>query len=251
MLFRPKNSIIVPFDYLGPESFQDFENQLHAIGEHYRFSKLSQIAEPIYQKKRQGFAAIVLENPRKGVLLQAVPALLSQKIPFTLFVDPDYVGLNRLPLEEELESYQRAYPEKFLDSDFQKWCEVARLNPMEADLFLKKCRQNIGPLRVDELDSFKFFTTWGKLLDLPPDLVEFGLKLSHSISSLDQLTEKLRFVETMLKTKLVVLRAPQHGLPSTEVDLVTKRGFKAVLGHELSEVTQATSPLDLPVWKLL
>ncbi|NBX76773.1 MAG: hypothetical protein EBQ92_09480 [Proteobacteria bacterium] len=250
MIFGPGNSIIVPYDYLGPDSFQDFESQLEAIREHYRFSKLSQITTSLEKGKRQGFAAIVLENPRKGVFLQAVQVLLSLEIPFTLFVDPDYVGLNRLPLEEELEAYARSYPEKLGESEVQRWTETARSNPNEADTFLRECRKSLGPLRIDEMDSLRFFTTWGKILELSPELVEFGLSVKHEISSAQMLEEKLLFVEKQLKQRPTIIRVSQKELGAKELDVVKSFGFKAVLGHQVSEVTKDTSSFNLPIWRL-
>lgn len=250
MLFGPKNSVIVPFDYSGPDSFQDFEDKLKAIKEHYRFSKLSEIASAVKKKKRQGLASIVLENPRKGVFLLAIPTLLSLEIPFTLFVDPDYLGLNRLPIEEELKAYQQSYPEKFSEQEFQKWCELARKNPTEADLFLKNCRQTLGPLRVDELDSLQFFTTWGKVLELPPDLAEVGVSVNHQIASREHLEEKITFVEKQLKKRPMLVRGPKQGFSSKEMEFLRKSQIEAVLGHTDREVTKQTSVFDLPVWRL-
>jgi len=178
MLFRPKNSILVSFDYEGPESFLDLENQIIAIEEHYRFNKLSELA----QQKKMGKAFLVFENPRKGTILKGLPTLVSRKLPFTLFVDPDYVGLNRLPLVEELQAYQKAYPEKWAPAEHLKWVERASQNPSEVDDFLKKCRSELGPLPVEQLDPLSFFSTWGKLNEWPPELIEFGLSVRHPIS---------------------------------------------------------------------
>lgn len=251
MLFGPRNSIIPPFDYLNPNSFEDFENQLSAIQEHYRFSKLSQLVGAIRKKKRQGFAALVLENPRKGVFLHAVPVLLSREIPFTLFVDPDYVGLNRLPIKEELKAYRQSYPDNFSETEFQHWCERSRKNPTEVDLFLKDCRKRLGPLKVDELDSLRFPTTWGKLLDLPPKLVEFGIQVNHELQTKEEWEDKLRFFENQLKNRPSVIRAPKEGFSERELEIIQTSGGEAVLGHDVYEVTQTSSVFNLPIWELL
>lgn len=250
MIFGPKNSVIVPYDYLGPESFQDFESQLEAIREHYRFAKLGEIINCIEKRKRQGFAAIVLENPRKGVFLQAIRVLTSLEIPFTLFIDPDYVGLNRLPLKEELEAYASSYPEKFTKSDLKHWLEVSRSHPGSADAFLKGCRKTLGPLRVDEMDSLRFFTTWGKILELSPDLVEVGLSVKHEISSRQQLEEKIIFTEKQLKMRPQMFRTSEMELETKELDLIKSFGFRGALGHQVSEVTKDSPVFNLPIWKL-
>ena len=251
MFFAPKNSIVLPFDYAGPHSFQDFEDQIQAVKKLYRFAKLGQIVDAIKKRKRQGLASIVLENPRKGVLLQAIPVLVSLEIPFTLFVDPDYPGLNRLPLEEEMAAYHRSYPDKFSQSEFEHWQEVAGKNPLEADLFLKNSRKTLGPLPVNDLDPLYFFSTWGKLLDLPPDLVEFGLSVSHELSSKDQIDEKTSFIEKQLKTRPLLIRSPKAGFSSKELEWIVNSKFDGIVGHQEGEVTKETSVFNIPIWKLV
>lgn len=85
MWFGPRNSVIVPFDYRDRESFVDFEEQLSAIQQHYKIVKMSQLVDSIKKRKRQGLATIALSNPRKGVMLQAVSALVSLELPFIIF----------------------------------------------------------------------------------------------------------------------------------------------------------------------
>ena len=251
MFFGPNNSIIIPFDYQDPLSFEKFEDQIQAVGEHYRFAKLSEVVKRLQQGKRQGLAAIVFENPRKGVLLHAVPALISLNIPFTIFIDPDYVGLNRLPPEEELKAYHSAYSEKLGLLEVTQWVEKARVYPAETDRFLKECRKIVGPLPLNQMDPLQFFTTWGKLTELSPELVEFGMRLSHQVSSLAEFEEKMRFTALQLKTKLTLFRAHPSGLSQSEQSILLQTGIESILGNEVSEVTKKSTLLNLPVWKLI
>ena len=246
MLFRPKNSILVSFDYEGPESFADLDDQISAIEEHYRFCKLSELV----QSKKMGRAFLVFENPRKGTLLKGIPALLSRELSFTLFVDPDYVGLNRLPLMEEFVAYQKSYPEKWTPSEQLKWMERAVQDPSEVDTFLKKCRGDLGPLPIDQLDPLSFFSTWGKLVEWPVHLVEFGLSLRHNISA-ESLRRKIEFFEWQLKVRPVVARLVKEKVSAQEIELLERAGIRILVGHQKGEITEDTSPWDVPIWSLV
>lgn len=250
MFFSRKHSIIVPFDYLETGSFNEFEEQIQFLKTHYRLSKLSEIVEGLKKGKSQGLAAIVLENPRKGVLVQAAPILLSLEIPFTVFIDTEYVGLNRLPVEEELRAYQRQYPQKITEELVRNWIQRAQWDPKETDAFLKKCRSEIGPLPIELLDSFSFFTTWGKLVDLPTTLVEFGIKTLQRIQDNHHWSEKIDFFRNQLKQSPRSIRTPSHGFTVEEKKVLESSGIQSALGHQVGEVTKNTDLFDLPIWKL-
>lgn len=245
MLFRPKNSIIVSFDYQNPDSFNEFQEQINAIQEHYRFSRLSDLLEG----KRLGKAFVVFENPRKGGLLRGVQVVLSQEIPFTLFVDPDYVGLNRLPLEEEIEIYQKAYPERWNPDEVLLWKQRASKNPQEVDYFLKQCRVELGPLPVEQLDPLRFFSTWGKLAEWPKELVEFGISLRHEIS-FESLHQKIRFFEWQLKCRPKVARLMKETVSKDEIHLLKEFGIQMLVGHQKGQINPSTSLWELPLWSL-
>lgn len=250
MFFGPKHSLVVPFDYLGTESLSEFEEQVLFLKNHYRLSKLSEIVERLKRGKSQGLAAIVLENPRKGLLIQAVPVLLSLEIPFTIFIDTEYVGLNRLPVEEELRAYQAQHPQKMTEELVHHWIQRAQVVPEEVDSFLKKCRSEIGPLPIESLDSFSFFTTWGKLIDLPSTLVEFGIKTLERLEDHQKWNEKISFFRNQLKLGPTSIRAPAHGFSEEEKRVLMSSGIQSVLGHQIGEVTRETDLFNLPIWKL-
>jgi len=245
MFFRPKNSIIVSFDYQGPHSFLDFEEQLNAIEKHYRFCKLTDWLP----QKKPGRAFVIFENPRKGVLIHGVRLLLSRQIPFTMFIDTDYVGLNRLPLEEEVDAYQKAYPDKLKHSEVETWLELAAKDPKSLDDILKKARQDLGPLPIENLDSLLFFSTWGKLVECPQELVDFGLSIRHTLDR-DSLNQKIQFAQWQLKQRLRIGRLVKKNLAPEESNLLKESGIEALIGHETGEIIQRSSHWNLPIWSL-
>lgn len=251
MWFGPGNSVIVPFDYRDRESFVDFEEQLTAIQQHYKIVKLSQLVDSIKKRKRQGLATIALSNPRKGVMLQAVSALVSLELPFVIFLDPDLVGLNRLPMNEELRIYQEHYPELFSVSDLHYWLSKVSSEPGKVDEFLKQARSQIGPLPVDHLDSLQFFSTWGKLIEISPELVEFGFNLDHQELNQEALEKKFKFFSCQLKGRPRFGRCVDRSLTKAEEAVLRHLGIEAVLTAQESEINRDSDLYHLPIWNLL
>jgi len=251
MWFGPRNSVIVPFDYRDRESFVDFEEQLSAIQQHYKIVKMSQLVDSIKKRKRQGLATIALSNPRKGVMLQAVSALVSLELPFIIFLDPDLVGLNRLPLDEELRTYQKHYPEHFSVSDLKYWLSKVSSEPGKVDDFLKQARSEIGPLPVDHLDSLQFFSTWGKLIEISPELVEFGFNLDHQELNPEALERKFKFFNCQLKGNPRFGRCHERSLTKAEEAVLLQMGIEAVLTAKESEINRDSDLYHLPIWNLL
>lgn len=249
--FGPSNSVIVPFDYRDRESFSDFEEQLRVIQQHYKIVKMSQLVESIRKRKRQGLAAIALSNPRKGVMLQAVSALVSLELPFIVFLDPDLVGLNRLPMNEELRIYQENYPELFSVSDLQYWLSKVSSEPGKVDEFLKQARSKIGPLPIDHLDPLQFFSTWGKLIEISPELVEFGFNLDHQELNQEALEKKFKFFNYQLKDYPKFGRCVGRSLSKTEEAVLRHMGIEAVLTAQEGEITRDSDLYHLPIWNLL
>lgn len=250
MFFSLKNSVIVPYDYTNSDSLQDLEDQIIALKEHYQFITLSEMIARVKKGKSRGFAAIVFDKPRKGVFVKAVPILLSLNVPFFLFIDPDYTGLNRLPMSEELCLYRDHYSNLFTQSEFEQWVIRSRREPEETDFFLKDCRKKFGPLPIEKIDPLSFFSTWGKILELPPDSVDFGITLSHQIISPDTFQEKLSFVGQHLKKVPDVVRAPTQGFSREEIEVLKQCGVEGVLGHQVAPIDKNANVFDLPIWRL-
>ena len=95
-----------------------------------------------------------------------------RKSPSRFFSGPDCIGLNRLPPEEELGLYEEHYPGRIAEADLARWKMRAWEAPTETEAFLLACRRDIGPLPLERLDPNVFFTTWGKIIGLPPAEVE-------------------------------------------------------------------------------
>jgi hypothetical protein len=206
--------------------------------------------EALEKKKKLGLAAIVFESPRKGVFQKALPSLLSLEIPFSLMVDPDYVGLNRLPMLEELNHYRKNYSNQFSENEFNDWIDRSRKNPEETNEFLIQCRKELGPLPLEDLDPLSFFATWGKIADLPSHLVDYGISFSHEIQNKDQLENKVTYWSQQLRKRPSIIRAPAMGFTQQELEIISKYGFRAVLGNQIAAVEKTTNLFDLPIWNL-
>lgn len=250
MFFSKKNSVIVPFEYTNPDCFQDLAEQVHALKEHYQLSLLSEGIDRFRNKGKLGWASLVFETPRKGALVRAFPELISLEVPFFVFIDPDYVGLNRLPVQEELSLYREHYSDLFTQTDYEAWLQRSRLMPEETDLFLKECRKKLGPLPIDKIDPLSFFATWGKIMELPAQLIDFGVSLSCEIKSKQFLEEKLIFMSQQLKRRPQIIRAPVSGFSEEELKILQQCNVRAVVGHEVAAVEKKSPLTHLPIWKL-
>jgi len=249
-LFRQKNSIIVQFDHIDEKDVEDFEGKIEEIANYYRFSKLEEIGSRLVSRKNQGLAAIVFNNPRKSVLLRAVPFLVSKSIPFTCFLRADCIGLNKLPLEEELNFYSQAHPEKLNSKVIAQKMTEAWIQPEEVEKYLLGLRKDLGPLPLNKIDPTFFFSTWGKLLELPQELIEWGVTLYASEQNLKLIEDGIFFMRQQLKCVPKVARFGVQGevLGWSEASL-RKLSFSACLGGKEGAVTQASHWSDLPIWR--
>lgn len=222
--FGPKNSLILAYDHLTQETVEEMESQLDEVGQYYRFVKLSELA----LRRSLGLASVVILNPRKSAQLRGFSLLAGRDIPATIFIQPDCVGLNRLPPDEELAAFQAAYPDapSALPSG----------GPEAIDSFLRGLRQRLGPLPVDKMDPTLFFTTWGKLLEIPPPLREFGLHLGGG--------GDLAYLSKQVKEEVRLAYSPR----TPETDL-RRDGIAAVLTPQAGLVDKNTPLWRLPTYK--
>jgi hypothetical protein len=249
-LFRQKNSLIVEFDHIDDKNIEDFEGKIEEIGKYYRFSSLEEISSRLANRKKQGLAAVVFNNPRKSVLLRAIPFLAAQSIPFTCFLRADCIGLNKLPLEEELSFYSEAYPEKLSSSLVAQKITEAWTRPQEVEKYLLGLRKDLGPLPLDKIDPTFFFATWGKLLELPKDLIEWGVTLYASEQNAKLIEDGIFFMRHQLKTVPKVARLGVQGqLLGWSESSLKGFSFSACLGGNEGAVTQASQWSDLPIWR--
>jgi hypothetical protein len=252
--FRDKNSLILEYDHLDDRSVDMFHQQIEEVGNYYKFVGLSEIGISLQNKKSLGTAAVIFKNPRKSVLLRAIPFLIDKRIPFTLFLRTDCVGLNRLPPEEEFDWIERNSSKKLEEERRSKFFRLCWENPLKVDEFLKGIRSELGPMPVEKLDPTIFFSTWGKLLEVPQELVTWGMTLYTAPDSSRYLEDEILFMRRLLG------RAPEVGKVGSLATLVeanngwneaslSRLALLACVGNLDGAVTHSNSRWDLPVWR--
>lgn len=177
-ILGPPNSVVLLYDHMNDEAGRDLPGLLDEVGRYYEFTPLRSIVSDLKRgKDPRGKAAIALAYCRKSTLLRGVPELLARRVPFSVFLREDCVGMNRLPLDEELKAFASAYPEKLPAAECAALVDKAWHSPGEIARRLQDFRRSIGPLPVGDIDPTAFFPTWGELTKLPPGLVDFGLAI--------------------------------------------------------------------------
>jgi len=230
-LLYPSNSLILANDYIPDDTYDDWLKQLDEVGKYYRWRKLSDLVAD--DRPQLGGAAVVFTSPRKKNFLRAIPELVARGIPVTLFLRPDCIGLNRLPPEEELRYFG------FSD------IEQAFYKPEETEAFLLCLRKEKGALPVEELDPTLFFATWGKVLEIPPELRDFGFYVYARPDHDALITEALRFTETQTVQRMTLAFSPQTLSPREKAKLRDKK-IRALLTSREGIIEKTTDIWDLP-----
>lgn len=244
------NSVILEFDHIAQDQLEIFEEQVSEVEKFYQFSSVEEIASRTNQKKRQGLAAITFNNPRKSVILRALPVLTGKKIPFTLFLRADCIGLNKLPPEEELGFYIKKYPDKFLLNEIEKVKQDLPFAPEKVDEFLRSLRSGIGPLPLELIDPTLFFCTWGKLKEIPKDLVEWGVSLYLSPSKSPSLGDEILFMRQQLGFSPRVARVAAPGQEAAwNAGELKKLNLAGCVTGKDGAVTRESHWWDLPYWR--
>ena len=241
-LTGPGNSLILFYDHLTDEGADEMEEQLREVGRYYRWTKLGDLCQALSQGSGTALAAVAFAYPRKSVLLRAVPILRAEKIPVTIFLPGDGVGMNRLPPEEELASYRETYPAAFTDELYQNFINLAWEDPLALEEKLLGFRREIGPLPLNSLDPTRFFSTWGKLVELPPETREFGFHVGCHPRHERIWSETLEFLERQTGSPLRVAYAER---PFPEY---ARWGFSGVVGTRKGAVVPGVSLGELPIW---
>jgi hypothetical protein len=187
-LWSPSQSIILVYDHLTADNLDLFEEQILEVGNYYRWGKLSELSPPQKNKCQTGIVALVFENARKSVFLKAVPWLEQKKIPFTLGVRTDCIGMNHIPWADE---YRLYHPQAPLSSaelkhawESPEWAESQR-----------QVWRKLGPLPLNHADPTHFFSTWGQILKISPELIEVALYVNRVPPSAEWLTNEKKFIE--------------------------------------------------------
>ncbi len=244
------NSVVLEFDHINDSELETFEGQIEEVEKYYQFSKLEEIGLRVKLGKRQGFAAILFKNPRKSVLLRIVPFLVGKKIPFTIFLRTDCVGLNKLPHDEELNFYSQKYPEKLTQEVLEQKKKILWNSPDEIETFLRSLRKEMGPLPLELIDPTFFFSTWGKLIELPKELVEWGITLYVSSNQRSVVENEILFMRQQLGVLPRVARVAQFTQDAVwnETSL-SQLNIAACVTGSYGAVTRESQWWDLSVWR--
>lgn len=246
-IFGAGTSIVVCEDHV--PSRPEFEEKLDEVGKYFSFAKFSKLADNLQASKLSSQAAICFENPRKSTFLHAVPVLLERNIPFTLFLNVDCIGLNRLPVHEEIAIYKTHYAEALKEDSTPE--DLSWVSPQDAEARLDGWRKTIGPFPIEGQDPTRYFATWGQILELPPELLECGMHLSAKPEGkyLLRHEEALEFIR--LQTRQTVCTAFSPYRVANFSESLTNLGITTVLcGQSTGELTSNSSPFDIPTWNL-
>lgn len=246
--FGPGHSVILAFDHIDMETLEELTQALDEVGEFYRFVPLSQLAAPSQLKRQKGCAAVVFKQARASVFLRAIPELKAREIPFALLLDPDCIGTNRLPVAEEQEIL-RASHESTEELLQPAYLENAWTEGQSADSLRERFREKFGSLNVERLDPTRFFTTWGKIAELPTQLAELGLRFTTrpgTESARDLAMYARKTSGRPLDFGYLPSEIPGTFPPSVYQDLAVK----FVLTNRSGIVAPSTSLWELPLFAL-
>lgn len=251
-ILKPSHSLVLAFDRLTEAEGDELAQQIAAVRERYTFATVSTLAQGLGSVgflRGRGLACLVFKNPRKGFWLWVLPQLLAEQIPFTLYIDPSCVGLNRLPANEELNAYAETYPQAFTETALQTLRRKAWQDPEGWDREIHTFRKELGPLPVENLDPGDFFVTWGKVNELPPATAELGWHLSQDWRS-PEVQRGLHFFRTQVRRPVcTALLSGAFAAPPNDTQWL-ELGISSALTGRKGLVGKDTRALDLPLWEL-
>ena len=242
----PSQSLLLRYDHLDGMRMDELEEQLDEIGEFYRFSKLSDIVGGRRRPVRGG-AAVLFENARKSLFLWAAPLLMRKQIPFTVFLRPDCIGLNRLPVSEEVAAFQEQYADRLSQTEAMGLVDLAWHDPGEVETRLLHLRRQLGPLPVEKLDPTRFFATWGKILEIPPDCIEFGWHLTSGPDNPKLLGDAIEFIRRQTKRVVRMAFSEREGHSRNSL---AGFGIEGLVTGNSWAVERDTDAFCLPCWPL-
>lgn len=189
--FVSKNSLLIVNDKMTLESQELFEKQIQEIRAYYSIVPLSKIIERLHKKKSQGYAAIYFKNPRVGLFNLTIPYLVSEKIPFSIGLRSDCVGLNHLPQEEEYkpEDIPKLNPADF----FVTWGKLLQLNPVYTEFGVNLIDSNLSKIK-DEI-SYLELQTKRKILYGYSDFAGFDVITCKELGLMGLVTGKMGVIE--------------------------------------------------------
>ncbi|MCB0405398.1 MAG: hypothetical protein KDD51_11485 [Bdellovibrionales bacterium] len=246
-IFASGTAIVLCEDHV-PDR-ETFSEKLDEVGKYFSFVKLDDAVKNLRNGTLSNHAAFCLENPRKSAFQNAVPELIDRNIPFTLFLNVDCIGLNRLPVQEEIAIYKSHYAQALADDSTPE--ELSWVSPQDAEARLASWRQRIGPFPIEAQDPTRYFATWGQILEIPPQMVEYGMHLSTKPEG----KLVLRHEEALDFIRIQTRQAVRHAFSPYKVSPFEKSlnqlGLQAVICRQSQgEVSLKTNVFDIPIWNL-
>ncbi len=95
------------------------------------------------------------------------------------------------------------------------------------------------------MDPTRFDVTWGKIQEIPPDLLELGMALTFAPARQAELKSLLDYLERQTKTRPTAFlhpRAPEGA------DALKRLGASAIVTQQTGAVEPNTSVFNLPCW---
>ncbi len=200
-----KNSLLLLYDPVTEDSVNQMESEILEVRKYYRFVTLSEVGKQVREKNVKGFASVLLKNARKSTFLRVIPLLRGENIPFTLFLRSDCIGMNRLPPEEE------------------------------------QFRKEKGSTALNEMNPEQFFTTWGKIKELPERESELGLHFFAGFGPID-----LKYIQE--QTGRVLKSAYCENTKTLHE--VKELGIETVVTERVGAISKGANPFDLPHWEM-
>jgi hypothetical protein len=244
----PRNGLILNFDHLEGDSIDEFQSQVQAVSQYYPLVKISEVVKRLREHRKLGVAAIVFRNARKSVFLHAVPWLQARELPFTIFCRPDCIGLNRLPLEDELFLYRTHAPDRMNESLYREKLEEAWAQPRRVRQFLDERRKEWGPLPLDKMDPTFFFSTWKQLVELSAHYFEAGFFVEASLKNRADLEESLAFVRQQLSRDVRVAMTPREDSDLSAWLSTVK--IEGLVTPRQGPLDKTCAPLELPLFPM-
>lgn len=248
-LVSPPNSLVIVLDHVDAGEARAFPGLLDEVTRFYEAVPLSAIVERLaVGKKPSGLAAFVLANARKSGMRHAVPELVGRKLPFHVFLRDDCIGLNRLPLEEEIDAFSSAYPQRFPAPEREALRAEAWRDPDRASARLLELRKVLGPLPVESIEPTRFFDTWGAIAKIPPSLLEVGLALAREPdeAGLPAVERSLRYCEQKASRRI---RIAFSARPVSDARRrLSPLGLEGLQTLDEGVVGSGTDPWAIPRW---
>lgn len=244
---RTNHSLVIAFDKFPNWECLPLEQDIAEISRFYQFVTLSELSEAHSQKSAQGLASLIFLQARKGVAVRAIPILIQKKVPFSVMICPSYVGTNRLPFLEELDTYFAAYSDILNAQDIRSLKKQAWSDPDGAHEGWSTLKSRCGRLPVEHLNPLDLFMTWGALREFPGSLVDFGYHLNFSSRHTAQMKSEIDFIRRRIDRSVKLGYLPL----CEEEDSVRllPLGITTLIANLKGELTPNTPLTRVPLWK--